>query len=154
MSQFSRRVFLSSSMLGTQAWLAACGGGAAGASTISISEAGGGAAPTAGPPASLPQPPTPTSAMPPAPMPGGAPVAAPATWTVGPALALTAGTESNIDLNDTLPADVRRGGIFSVDASGAALPLGVTLATSGLLSVAAMATAGIANGVVFAYAVE
>ena len=63
-----------------------------------------------------------------------------------------AGALATIDLNNTLPAGVVRGGVFSVDGSGARLPTGAALATNGLLTVAASAVVGVTSGVVFAYA--
>ncbi len=66
-------------------------------------------------------------------------------------LVFTAGATQAIDLNDTLPAGVARGGTFSVDGSGAALPVGVTLSAGGILNVSATATTGVTAGLIFAY---
>jgi hypothetical protein len=63
---------------------------------------------------------------------------------------LVPGTNPSFDLAATLPAAIRRGGIFSVDPRGAALPSGMSLSTAGLLSVGS-ATAGTTVGVIFAY---
>jgi hypothetical protein len=60
------------------------------------------------------------------------------------------GSQAPFDLAATLPADVRRGGIFGIDVSGAALPAGMTLTASGLLY-AGVASIGTTPGVVFQY---
>jgi hypothetical protein len=57
---------------------------------------------------------------------------------------------SQIDLSLTLPHDVLRGGVFSVDPAGAALPHGLSLSEAGLLEVAEKADCA-ASGVVFVY---
>jgi hypothetical protein len=62
------------------------------------------------------------------------------------------GANRSIDLNATLPAGVPRGGSFSIDASGAGLPAGVSLSPGGLLSVASTTRVGDTKGVVFNYA--
>jgi hypothetical protein len=67
------------------------------------------------------------------------------------ALAFVAGVGRWIDLNETLPIEVPRGGSFSVDPSGAGLPAGMSLATNGLLSVASATRAGVTQGVIFVY---
>ena len=53
--------------------------------------------------------------------------------------------------NDITPSGVNTGGTFSVDRTGATLPLGVTLASNGILSVSASAGVGQVVGVVFSY---
>jgi len=58
---------------------------------------------------------------------------------------------SGIDLNATLPATVRLGGVFSVSPSGSSLPTGVTLSPSGLLTASASAVLTTITGVVFSY---
>jgi hypothetical protein len=72
-------------------------------------------------------------------------------WTVAADGRLVLRPGSLIDLADTLPAGTRRGGVFSVDASGAPLPDGCVLSPSGLLHIGAAASAS-ASGVVFSYA--
>lgn len=57
---------------------------------------------------------------------------------------------STIDLSATLPASVRRGGVFSVHAQGATLPEGVILTREGMLVVNSLAACQ-AQGVVFCY---
>jgi hypothetical protein len=59
--------------------------------------------------------------------------------------------DAAFDLAATLPAGVVRGGTFGVSTSGAALPSGMSLSASGILSVGS-ATAGPVVGVVFTYA--
>jgi hypothetical protein len=84
---------------------------------------------------------------------GGAPTAGnqePDAWTPAPYL-FAGDTVFVFDLAQTLPANVRRGGQFRVDSSGAALPSGVSLAPSGVLSLTAAAAVGFTSGVVFAY---
>ena len=54
----------------------------------------------------------------------------------------------SIDLNNTLPANVRRGGVFSVDPSGAPLPDGLDLSAAGVLSASRIV---FASGIVFRY---
>jgi hypothetical protein len=85
---------------------------------------------------------------------GNAPVAdnrVPGTWVV--AGLLIAGEPSFVcDLAPTLPGGMRRGGRFSVDTSGAALPPGVNLSPEGILSLTGGAKVGVTDGVVFAYA--
>jgi hypothetical protein len=54
---------------------------------------------------------------------------------VDPAPRLVAGSSPLVyDLASTLPDGIRRGGSFSVDASGAPLPVGVTLSAAGMLA--------------------
>jgi hypothetical protein len=57
---------------------------------------------------------------------------------------------SQIDLSLTLPHDVLRGGVFSVDPAGAELPHDLSLSEAGLLEVAAQADCAV-SGVVFVY---
>ncbi|MGE0763324.1 MAG: hypothetical protein AB7N80_08600 [Bdellovibrionales bacterium] len=73
----------------------------------------------------------------------------PAEWVV-PTISLAAGSGSTFNLVDTLPANVVRNGVFSVDPTGAALPAGMTLAANGVLSVGTAAV-GDTNGVIFSY---
>jgi hypothetical protein len=75
--------------------------------------------------------------------------AAPAAWNV--ALPnFIAGRNTTFDLATTLPSGVARGGVFTVSSSGHALPSGMSLAPSGLLSVGS-ASSGQATGVIFSY---
>jgi hypothetical protein len=67
------------------------------------------------------------------------------------AVSFVAGAGRSIDLNETLPIEVTRGGTFSVDPSGANLPAGMSLAANGMLSVASTTLAGVTNGVIFIY---
>ena len=67
------------------------------------------------------------------------------------AVAFVAGANRSIDLNETLPADVPRGGVFSLDATGASLPAGMSLSANGLLSVSSTALTGVTTGLVFKY---
>jgi hypothetical protein len=72
---------------------------------------------------------------------------------VDPAPRLVAGSSPLVyDLASTLPDGIRRGGSFSVDASGAPLPVGVTLSAAGMLAASDVAIAGATAGVVFRYA--
>jgi chitodextrinase len=75
---------------------------------------------------------------------------APAAWNIDPAPVLVAGSASTYDLAPTLPQGVVRGGVFSIDPSGAPLPSGVTLTSAGVLSATATAS-GSFSGVVFSY---
>ena len=61
------------------------------------------------------------------------------------------GTGSAFDLSTTLPAGVRRGGIFGISAGGGRLPAGMTLSPTGYLTVG-NAMAGRTDGVIFTYA--
>lgn len=74
------------------------------------------------------------------------------SWTVPEKISFVEGSESTFDLATTLPTGTPAGGVFSVDASGAGLPSGMTLSPEGLLSVGA-AGVGDTEGVVFAYEV-
>ena len=102
-----------------------------------------------GPPAPTPTPtPTPTpSPTPPSPAPAPPPVG----WSVSPTPYFLSGTGAVFDLSTTLPAGVKRGGLFGISPSGAALPAGMSLSPTGMLSVG-NAAAGRADGVVFTYA--
>jgi hypothetical protein len=71
-------------------------------------------------------------------------------WDVVPSRSLTLPPGASFNLAATLPSNVRTGGVFQVDPSGAALPAGFTLTPSGLLYVGSSATGGTA-GVVFRY---
>lgn len=71
-------------------------------------------------------------------------------WDIGAALAFVANSPAGIDLNDTLPAGMRRGGTFGVDSAGSPLPAGMTLTPDGWL-VGGSATVGLTTGVRFTY---
>jgi hypothetical protein len=62
----------------------------------------------------------------------------------------TAGGSTAFDLATTLPAGVVRGGVYTIDPTGAALPDGMELSREGVLSVG-RASAATMEGVVFAY---
>lgn len=72
-------------------------------------------------------------------------------WDIGQTLAFVAGSGWTVDLNDTLPAGVTRGGRFSVHESGSPLPCSATLGADGLLSMPTSVAAGATAGVVFSY---
>lgn len=69
-----------------------------------------------------------------------------AQWTVPP-IALPAG--GTFDLKTTLPANMPTGGVFAI-ASGT-LPVGVTLALAGILTVAAGTAGASSPGITFSY---
>jgi hypothetical protein len=56
----------------------------------------------------------------------------------------------SFDLSTTLPDGIARGGTFGVSSSGRALPAGVTLSPSGILS-AVNPVVGETSGVIFTY---
>ena len=132
MSTLSRRAVLIWGCLGSHALVAGCGGGGG-------SDAPAGQVTAAGAPVPAPAP-APVAAAAPTPV-SGVPVA----------VAFVAGAHRSIDLNETLPADVPRGGSFSLDPNGASLPAGMSLASNGLLSVASNALTGVTTGLVFKY---
>lgn len=70
-------------------------------------------------------------------------------WDIGNRLAdLTPGSRSDLSL--TLPHDVPRGGVFSVDPAGPGLPHGLSLSEAGVLEIAAYVDCAV-SGVVFVY---
>jgi hypothetical protein len=71
-------------------------------------------------------------------------------WDPSPWLSFPSGSTATLDLNVTLPAGVRRGGVYGLAPTSRALPAGVTLTSSGLLRVV-NATPGTTNGIVFSY---
>lgn len=73
------------------------------------------------------------------------------TWEVREVLAFVAGTESTINLADTLPNGAVRGGRFAISPNGAALPPGMALRSDGVITVAATTPVGATSGVVFEY---
>ncbi len=82
--------------------------------------------------------------------PSGGSAVAPAVWNV-PAIDLGQGAPSTFDLASTLPPDIARGGVFAVDVSGSALPAGVSLSSTGILSASSQVTESV-SGVIFSYA--
>jgi len=70
-------------------------------------------------------------------------------WNISP-INLTVGSNGTVDLKTTLPAGIIAGGVFSVDATGAALPAGMTLSANGVLSVGS-ASISTTAGVIFSY---
>jgi outer membrane biosynthesis protein TonB len=98
------------------------------------------------PPAPAPTPPPPAPA--PAP-PSAGPAPAP-TWSFVPP-SFTPGGITTFDLATTLPDGIAHGGTFSVDPQGEALPSGMSLAPSGILS-AGSAKQSQTVGVIFRYA--
>lgn len=112
-----------------------------------------GASPSPPPPPTprpSPPPPSPSPSPTPAPSPSPSPSPSPAAWNVYLPV-FTAGSNQTFDLASTLPTGVRRGGSFGVDPNGAPLPTGMTLSSSGVLSVGSAST-GSTTGVVFWYA--
>jgi hypothetical protein len=86
--------------------------GISGAGGVGLLGCGGSAAPAGTPPTAL---------------------AAPAVWDPSP-LYFIAGFQGNIDLSNTLPPNVLRGGTFALAPSSSPLPREVTLAPDGILS--------------------
>jgi hypothetical protein len=75
-----------------------------------------------------------------------------ADWTIDPPPVFIAGASGvGFDLAPSLPANVRRGGRFSVSASGRPLPAGLVLAPAGVLSLTGAAAPGVTQDVVFVY---
>jgi hypothetical protein len=72
-------------------------------------------------------------------------------WNVLQSMAFVAGSATTVDLNDTLPDGVARGGSFALDSGSARLPAGVALAANGLLTVNVSAPVGVTPSIVFAY---
>ena len=76
---------------------------------------------------------------------------APAEWT--PTIpAMVVGSGTSFDLGSTLPVGAKRGGSFSIDPTGARLPVGMNLSPTGILSVGT-ASIGSVAGVIFTYEV-
>lgn len=78
------------------------------------------------------------------------PTATPSTAPWIPNPSFVQGSQLPFDLAATLPTDVARGGVFSVDPAGAPLPAGMTMTANGLLFAGA-ANVGTSAGVVFRY---
>ena len=138
MSSLSRRRVLLLGCLSPQVILAGCGGGGnaspTGQGVVDPLAATSMAIATSNrrPPPPLPRPPVVVMGSP-------------------EAVTFVAGASRSIDLNGTLPANVLRGGTFSVDPSGTSLPAGVSLAINGMLTLASTVPAGVTNGVFFSY---
>ena len=158
MANTTRRAFLVSGLIGSNALLAACGIG----EDFTDEETASASAPVAGPlaPAPAPAPLKPAPAPPPAPSPAPAPVAPPpatpppppappVSWNAPQTLMVRSG--SSLDLKTTLPTGVAAGGRFELDPAGAALPSGATLSSSGILSVRSTALQLAVSGIIFAY---
>jgi hypothetical protein len=96
-------------------------------------------------PSTSASPTAPTSAAP-APSPAPDPTALP--WAPNPTF--VQGSTVPFDLATTLPTGVARGGVFTIDSTGASLPTGVTMTSNGLLY-AGTASVGTTTGVVFRY---
>jgi hypothetical protein len=129
MQDLSRRDTVALALGGCLSLFAACGGG------------DGAQAQTTPAPA-----PEPAAPAPPPPAPAALP-----DWNLAQILSFVAGTSATVQLTDTLPAGVARGGHFSVKASGAPLPSGATLSASGVLVVSAATPVGATSGVIFEY---
>ena len=94
---------------------------------------------------------TTTLADSPPPAPSPPPVAELPEWNMQQVWAFVAGSPASVDLADTLPAGLARGGRFGVHASGAPLASGMALTAAGLLSISAGTPVGATSGVVFEY---
>ena len=160
MANTTRRAFLVSGLIGSNALLAACGIG----EDFTDEETASASAPVAGPLAPAPAPaPAPIKSVPPpppAPSPAPAPVAPPpatptpppappVSWNAPQTLMVRSG--NFLDLKTTLPSGVAAGGRFELDPAGAALPSGATLSSNGILSVRSTALQLAVSGIIFAY---
>ena len=156
MANTTRRAFLVSGLIGSNALLAACGIG----EDFTDEKTASASAPVAGPLAPAPAPVKPAPAPPPAPSPAPAPVAPPpatptpppappVSWNAPQTLMVRSG--NFLDLKTTLPTGVAAGGRFELDPAGAALPSGTTLSSNGILSVRSTALQLAVSGIIFAY---
>lgn len=143
MANTTRRAFLVSGLIGSNALLAACGNG----EDFTDEKTASASAPVAGPVAPAPAPapgpvapPSATAMSPPAP---------PVSWNAPQTLMVRSG--NFLDLKTTLPTGVAAGGRFELDPAGAALPSGATLSSSGILSVRSTALQLAVSGIIFAY---
>lgn len=91
---------------------------------------------------------TPAAPTPAVPAPTSTPDPTALTWAPNPSF--VQGSSVPFDLATTLPPGVARGGVFTIDPTGAGLPTGVTMTSSGLLY-AGTANVGTTTGVVFRY---
>lgn len=74
-----------------------------------------------------------------------------ALWTINTPISFVEGSGDTIDLTKTLPSGTKPNGRFYVDTtSGPDLPAGMSLSSSGILSVGTASVAEV-SGVVFAY---
>lgn len=81
----------------------------------------------------------------------GPPPVAPSSSAWNPSVPpLLVKSSASFDLAATLPLGVIKGGKFAIDASGAALPVGMLLTSAGILSVGTAAV-GTVSGVIFTY---
>lgn len=144
MTQLSRRSALRFGLFTCATLLAGCGG------TEEETLAGQPPAPGPTPPAPPPPGGTPSPPPPgPSPTPTPPPPSGPPPWNpVIPAFIADRGGQ--FDLATTLPDGVARGGTFGVSSSGRALPTGITLSPSGILS-ALNPVVGETTGVIFTY---
>jgi hypothetical protein len=76
-------------------------------------------------------------------------LAGPVVWDPGPLL-FVAESFASIDLAQTLPIGVRRGGVFSLAAGSSPLPAQLSLSPDGLLRATGASVSSTAN-IVFAY---
>ena len=144
MRHISRRAFVAGSLLGAQAFVTGCGGSGEGeahaaVATTALPSASTAAVATPGAVAAIQAPPQSVAASP------------VAEWDLGETMAFVAGSNRTVDLNDTLPAGIARGGSFSLHNSGAALPASASLGANGILSIPAGVEVGATAGIVFAY---
>jgi hypothetical protein len=81
----------------------------------------------------------------------GAPptLAGPVVWDPGPLL-FVAGSFASIDLSQTLPVGMRRGGVFGLAAGSSPLPAQLSLSADGFLLAAGASVISTAN-LVFSY---
>lgn len=128
-----RRKALKFGLFGSAVLLSGCGGSAVSDALPSQSQT----------------PAPPIGGTPPAPAPSQAPTTA--QWNPAPWLSFPTGANLTFNLTVTLPTGVRPGGTFGLAADSRALPQGMSLSSSGLLTVA-NASAGITSGVIFTYA--
>ena len=76
----------------------------------------------------------------------------PTVWDPSPWLLLTTGKHTvRVDLSQTLPNGVSRGGTFSLASTSRSLPSGMSLSTQGILTVVDPIV-GITSNIIFAYA--
>jgi hypothetical protein len=91
----------------------------------------------------------------PSPVPAAAPNSsspAPALWDPSPWLVMSSGEATvTLDMSITLPAGVRRGGLFGLAANSSSLPVGARLTSAGILSIN-NSEVGCTSGLVFTYA--
>jgi hypothetical protein len=145
MQDINRRDAATWALGGCLSLFAACGGGG-GAQAFADAPS----EPTSPAPGPAPAP-APGPVAPPPSAPAPVTPAAPPAWNLAQILSFVAGTATTVQLADTLPSGVARGGRFSVGAAGAPLPSGATLSASGALSVSAATPVSATSGVIFEY---